>query len=67
MWECDICKKVKVSDKGFRFFVKYEVVSLFRFDGKDKKYNFSNGTITRQIRICDKCLKKKGKSLEMEI
>jgi len=65
--KCDICKKTEVSDKGFRFFVKYDVVSLFWSTQKDKRYDFANGMITRQIRICDKCLKRKGKNLEINI
>jgi len=64
MWECNICKKRKVSDKGFRVFIKYDVLNFF---GRGEKFFETKGTITRQIRICDKCLKKKGQNLEIEI
>ena len=62
LWSCDICKKVKVEDKGkgFRAFVKYRVVSFLE-SGKEKYPMF--GEAVHQIRICDKCLKKDYKTI----
>ena len=63
MFECEICKKNKVDDKGFRLFINRRIVSIMDISPKDQYPAW--GSCTNQIRICDKCLKKKGKYLEI--
>lgn len=55
--KCEFCKN-KVSDKGFRCFIKKGTINII------EKKEIINGTIIFQVRICDKCLKKKGTNLE---
>ena len=52
-WLCNICHKVEVNDKGkgFRVFVKYDTIINM------KGWKGVASQSTRQVRICDKCLK----------
>lgn len=61
MFKCCICNK-KVDDKGFRVFLKYDTFHLGSPLASNGRY--MTGECTTQIRICDKCLKKKGQNLE---
>jgi hypothetical protein len=57
MFNCEFCK-AKVNDKGFRCFIKRPLsITLFQ---RNKEQNLISGISTFQIRICNKCLKKKG-------
>ena len=57
MWECNICKKNVVADKGkgFRFFVEYNHTDIIE---TEKGIMPLDGKCTHQVRICEKCLKK---------
>ncbi len=61
MFKCEICNK-PVSDKGFRIFITYEFRTLIK-GLKDPL----DGQRTVQVRLCGRCLKKKGKNLEIKI
>jgi hypothetical protein len=67
MWECDICKKSKVVDKGkgFRAFIEYNILSIMDLKNEDRKKIDMWGTCRRQIRICDKCLKKDYQTIKL--
>ena len=67
MWTCDICKKTEVDSKGkgFRFFIEYNVLSILDLKSKDKEKIDMWGTCKRQIRICEKCLKKDFKTIKL--
>jgi len=57
MWNCNICEKIGVKDKGkgFRVFIEYE---------QQVKMDLTLvAKCTHQIRICDKCLKKQYQTI----
>ena len=63
MWSCEICKKAKVDDKGFRLFISYDVVSVNQFyDTYPVEKIPIPMKCNQQIRICPKCLKKTDKN-----
>jgi len=65
MWKCAVCKKIDVPDTGFRVFVNYEIVTIMEIKPKIKCPAF--GSVHYQIRICDICLKKRNKNLEINL
>ncbi|OQA50489.1 MAG: hypothetical protein BWY47_00434 [Bacteroidetes bacterium ADurb.Bin302] len=64
MFKCEICQKTEVKDKGkgFRVFIKYNVLMIMGIKGENIP---SFGNCTRQVRICEKCLKKDFKTIEI--
>lgn len=64
MFNCAICKKSKVSDKGFRLFISRNVVNIIKDEADDM---ILEGACQQQRRICDKCLKRKGENLEIDL
>ncbi len=62
MWKCGVCKKVDVSDKGFKAFVHYDLISVWAIE-REKFPVF--GRMCQQVRICSKCLKKKSVEINL--
>jgi hypothetical protein len=67
MWTCSICGKNKVIDKGkgFRVFIEYNVLSILDLKNKDREKIDMWGTCKRQIRVCEKCLKKDLETIKL--
>lgn len=64
MWNCNICKKVKVPETGFKLFIGYQVLDMLGFPKTNEKIA-TFGHCRHQIRICPKCLKKRSVEIEL--
>jgi len=66
MFQCNICKK-KVPDKGMKLFISYRIITAMCMDKKKHRKDWViDGTVTRQIRLCEKCRQLNDLDLDLE-
>ena len=65
MFECQKCGK-KVPDSGMKLFITYRVINVMCCDTKKHREDWvTDGTVTHQIRLCEKCRKLNDLDLDM--